>query len=154
MFKEVMKRGLRGLSYFVLISYVLSVIKSAETGTGVYYPVIQALQDQCSTQIGAVLLQIALAAIMGFVQGAATCCWDVENWSMARSTFTHFCIITPVMLVCSYICHWMPHSVRGFLSWTLMFIIVYVIIWFACYTFYRLSVKAINKELLNNGKES
>lgn len=147
MFKEIGKRFLLGFIYGVFVIYLLALLTSFNIGDGNFHFITSGLQASCKTELGAAALQFFLAGFLGVAFGVTTIFWEIDKWSLARQTITHFFVITISMLIVAYFINWMPHTLKGFAMWTGMFVVVYLVIWTVCYNIYKRTVKDINKKL-------
>lgn len=152
MLKTIIKRFFLGFIYEVFATNVISILFSINIGNGSYYHIAPGIMQICNTELAAVILQFFLAGILGGVFGLATVFWEIDSWSIAKQTIINFTTTTVTMLIIAYICCWMPHTIKGFLCWLSVFIVVYVIIWFICYSVYKHKINQVNKSLQERNK--
>jgi hypothetical protein len=84
---------------------------------------------------------------LGSIYAAASTFYLIERWSLLRSTFAHFAVLTVTMIIVAYTCCWMPHNIYGVLGYLLTFVIVYAIIWFVEGLYWRRRIHRINARL-------
>lgn len=147
MLKKIISLGSFGFISGVFIGYLISIVTSLVWGDGYYLPVMTSFAEAFKNEISAVTLQFILFGILGSAFSVGSLVWEIENWSILKQTLIHFCISSVAMLPIAYICQWMEHSISGFLSYMLIFIILYAAIWFIQYNIWKKKITEINKKL-------
>lgn len=159
--KQKLLRGLIGIPIGISISFIISVIISCYVniteGAGVYYPCALELVEEMGSELNAVVLQLILSAALGFVMGAATIFWNIENWSIVRRSGVFFIITAIAMLSISYLLYWMEHTVEGFFSslftFAIYFAVIWLIIWLIEYVSAKRKVKKFNMQISDKKKK-
>lgn len=152
MIKKILQRFALGFMFEVFAANLITILFSINMGKGVYYGINSGIMSICETELGAVIFQFLLAGGVGAVFGVSTLLWEIDKWSLAKQTVVHFFVITTVMLFTVYVCNWMTHSVKGFITWIGLFVVVYIIIWTICYSSYKRKIKEINKAIVEKNK--
>jgi len=147
MLKQVILRAALGAPIGVALAYVITVIISVSMGDGYLHPVVPSLAEQFGGELNAVLFQTALAALHGAGAGAASMIWEIERWSLARQTGAFFLALSAITLPISFLAHWMPRSVTGFLIYVAIFIVIYAKICATNYFFWRTHIKKMNENI-------
>lgn len=147
MIKKCIKRALLGFIWDVFAIYLITILTSINIGNGEYHAVNSLFIRACNTELGAVLMQFVIAGGLGIVFGGSTIVWEIDKWSLAKQTVVHFFIVTTALILSAYICNLIHHTVASVLLWILHFVVVYVVIWFICYSGYKRKVASINKTL-------
>ncbi|MBR3635801.1 MAG: DUF3021 domain-containing protein [Lachnospiraceae bacterium] len=92
-----------------------------------------------------------LLLFVGGVQGAIpmglTVVYDIEDWSILRSTVTHFIPTMIVFYACSFYMGWLKFGTVGFVITTVCMIAAYYIIWMTQYLIYLKKVKTMNAKI-------
>lgn len=145
--KKAIERGLLGIPIGIAISYVITILISLGWGDGSYYPCVPALIESAGSEIGAVLIQTVLGALLGLVYGAASVIWEMEEWSLAKQTVVCFLIYSVSMLPIAYAANWMEHSLSGVLVYFGIFCAIFVIIWISQYLGWKHRIKKINHKI-------
>ena len=148
MLKKFIKRFVLGFVIEAFAAYLITIIISLCIGTGEYYGIHPQIMKLCKTELGGVVFQFFIAGGLGAVFGSSSLIWEIDRWSLAKQTVAHFIVINIAMLFSAYVCHWMSHTVKGFLSWIGMFVVIYIIVWIICYTSFKKKVDGINKTLM------
>lgn len=152
--KKAMLRGLLGAPIGVFISYTITVLISLSVPGDSYSPVVPQLTKAMNSEIGAVVLQYILSAVMGFAYGAVSCVFEVEQWGIAAQTALHFVVMTIATFPIAYINYWMPHTLRGIVIYVAIFLFLYLSIWLLQMYFWRKRINSINHKLQENNKLS
>ena len=84
--RKAVLRGIVGMPVGILIGYAMTVLLSLGWGSGEYLPCAPELTARMGSEMGAVLLQAALCAVLGAAFGASSMIWEIERWSIARQT--------------------------------------------------------------------
>ena len=101
------------------------------------------------------LLYCLVGGIFGASAMGSAVVYDVENWSIARCTITHFVFTFAGFYLMAYIQKWGIFWNVGFLYVTIPEVIGYIMIWLIQYLIYRKDVRKMNKDLedLKNNTE-
>jgi hypothetical protein len=116
-------------------------------GDGNFYSVSTYLVNHTSTRIAAVIIQYLISGIIGLSFAAYTVIFEMDRWSILGQTVLHFVINSIVMYAAGFLCGWFPHTVASTLIWFGVFILVYLIFWFAFTMYYKKKTQEINKVL-------
>lgn len=151
--KKAFFRGLLGFPLGIAMGHVISVLQSFVWAEGYFVPCVPSLVEAMGSEIAAVVFQTVLCGILGAGFAAASVVWQMERWSLARQTGTHFLIISLVMLPVAYVCYWMEHTVWGFVSYFAIFLGIFILIWLIEVLVWRMAVKAMNGKLKEKRRE-
>jgi hypothetical protein len=149
MLKKIIKGVCFGFITGVFIGYLITILISAGFGDGSYYAAVPALIQSSKSEISAVILQFMLSGVLGTVFSVGSIIWQIDSWSILKQTVVHFLITTTAMLSIAYACHWMEHSISGFLSYLLIFAAIYIVIGLFQYNFWKKRINEINSKLRN-----
>ena len=129
--KKVLILSLIGGLCGIVICFVMSLLSgggdSAETGSRIFYYVISFLH-------GAICMGSAVI-------------YDIERWSVARTTITHFLITLTSFYILGMLQHWLVFFSPVFWIITICFVVAYFIVWAIIYIRYRRAVREMNEEL-------
>ncbi|WP_204122633.1 DUF3021 domain-containing protein [Lacticaseibacillus mingshuiensis] len=127
-----------GLVMSLLFSYLYS---------NTYYPSSPRFTDQFQRPLDAISVSILLWALMGIVFALSSLIFDVERWSMARRTAVHFLASYIPFTLLALLAKWFPAGWGFLLSYTLIYLGIYVAMWLSFYLAARHYVAAVNKKL-------
>ena len=96
---------------------------------------------------GMKVLYIAVGALQGAIAMGATVVYQMESWSIARATVTHFLITFAAYFAMGYIQGWLELGSAVFWITTAVMIVIYFIIWLANYISYKRTIRKMNEEL-------
>lgn len=145
--KKILFRCLRGAPIGVMISLILTVIFSLNTGNGEYFPAPHELVDWCGNELTAVIVQLICSLSVGATFGGASVIWAIEKWSLLKQTLVHLSVVALPYFGLGYIMNWMPHYLYGALGYAGGFILVYAIIWCSMYFSMKAKIKQMNMQL-------
>lgn len=145
--RKMCRYGVLGLPLGVTIGHLISVVTSLVWGQGYYSPCVPQLIEVVGSEIGAVILQTALCALLGAAFGATSVIWEIEAWSIMKQTGVYFAIDSVAMMLVAYLCCWMEHSLWGFFSYFGIFTVIFVVVWLVQYMRVRNDLKKINSRL-------
>ncbi len=145
--KQLINRFLMGIALGISIGYIITILISLFHSDGLYYAVVPSFVQAVGSELNAVILQTILSGLLGASQSCSTLIWEIENWSITKQTAVHFIAIFFTTIPVAYIAHWMQHSLQGILSYTLIFIGAYIIIWISVTFQTKNSINQLNKKL-------
>ena len=73
--------------------------------------------------------------------------WEIEQWGLVKQTGIYFLLISGIMLPIAYFAHWMEHSLKGFLSYFGIFVLIFVVTWLVQFVIGRHTVRKMNAGL-------
>lgn len=145
--KQVILRGLIGVPIGITIGYLITIFISLALGKGYYSPCVPALTQQIGNEIGAVIVQTMLCAVLGAVFGSASVIWEMDTWSILKQTGVYFSMIALTMLPIAYATHWMEHTIGGFLLYFGIFVTIFIVVWMIQYAIWKYRVKKIAEKV-------
>lgn len=148
--KEVFFRILSGLLSGIVISHFITIGISLAIGEGNYYACVPSLVEHFGSEVTAVIIQTLLSAILGGGFSAASIIWEKDEWSLLKQTGTYFGIVSVLMMMVSYICEWMEHSVKGVLSYFGVFVAIFIVVWIVRYVIWKVRISKIKDKLQKN----
>lgn len=145
--KKILHRSLWGMPIGIAISYLITVVSSAAVGDGAYYPVVPALETALGSEINAVLIQLLCSIFYGAVFAGASVIWEMESWSILRTTITHLLVISIFSFPIAWVMMWIPHNFWGAVIYFAIFFGIYTIIWFSQYVSMKKHIHQLNEQL-------
>lgn len=145
--RKAVLRGIIGMPVGILIGYLMTILLSLGWGSGEYLPCAPELTAQMGSEMGAVLLQAALCAVLGAAFGASSTIWQIERWSIARQTAVYLFATSLAMLPTAYLLYWMQHSLAGFLIYLGIYLLIFLAIWLGNYFAIRHNIRKMNEKL-------
>lgn len=134
----------------IAITQVLTIIYSFFAPGSMYYPTTPELVTMVDHEIGAVLLQTILSGLLGSICFSSKLIFEMDEWSLTKQTVFHFILIYFSTLVIGALLHWLPWHWKGVLMYTGNVVVIYILIWFFLYQYYRIQINKINNKLVNN----
>jgi hypothetical protein len=86
--------------------------------------------------------------LLAFVHAGASVFTGIEEWGLAKSFACHFAVLYAAYSICYLANDWVPRSVGGFVFFTGVFVVFYLLVW----AIVLISVKAASKKLNKNLK--
>lgn len=145
--KNLFFRIFIGLLGGIVICYLITIGVSMVLGDGNYYPCVPALAQRFGNELTAVVVQMALGAVLGAGFAGASMIWERDDWSLLGQTGIYFAITSVLMMTTAYICEWMEHSVRGFLTYFGIFFAIFVVVWLVQYAIWKARISKIKRKL-------
>lgn len=99
---------------------------------------------------------IDAAKFMENAMGTMFCAWffsvtplyfENENWSLVRQTVYHFITVLILYFITAFGLHWFPITPLSFLTFILLFLGVYAVIWVSFYFYFKSEAKKMSEEL-------
>ena len=102
---------------------------------------------QLNDLTGRDIFMLFVGGLQGAIPMGLTVVYDIEDWSILRSTVTHFIPTMIVFYACSYYMGWLKFGTTVFWITTVMMIVAYYIIWMSQYLIYLRQVKTMNAKI-------
>lgn len=147
MINKLIRTGFMGGMVGIVIGLIISVVMSFIYGEGNYYPSTPIFMENFSRQVDAMVVSVVIWFTIGCVNSAASWVFEHSEWSITKMTVTHFIIVYSSTSVIGYFAGWFSFSFNEFLIYTVIFIVIYVIIWFLNMQNARKSIKELNRYL-------
>lgn len=145
-FKNVILRGLIGVPIGIALSVTIPLCISLSFGELMLVPP-EMLEHFNGCELSAFTNQYILSCIIGFTFAAASCIFEVDQWSMALQTFIHFLIVSLVFLPVSILAGWMGTTPLAIAIYFAIFIMIYLTIWLIQYFSWKRKIKRLNQQL-------
>lgn len=145
--KKTIRRSLLGFPMGIVLGNLITILISLKWGDGHYYPCSSELVRAMGSEINAVVLQMVLCGVLGAVFAASSMIWEKDDWSLVKQTGIYFLITSAVIFPIAYFSYWMEHSVRGFLIYFGIFLLVFIIIWILNFIVGRNNIIRMNEKL-------
>ncbi len=145
--KQLIMRGLMGFPMGVIIGYAITIIISLAIADGHYYPVTPSLSQALGSEMLAVILQAVLCGLMGSAFSMMSIIWQTDSWSLAKQSGIYFGLACVVMLPAAYLLNWMEHSLKGFLIYFFIFVMIFAFTWISQYIAWKVKIKKMNEKL-------
>jgi|SRR5690625_4142095 len=142
----------QGASIGMFIGLICSISMSYVFGDGAYYPMstYSATGSFFYKHLSEpTILIIALIswALIGIGFTLASKIFEHERWSTLKMTFIHFCVVILFFFPLSILSGWYPLNIKSFLTFVIMFLIIYITLWVILFFVNEQRVKAINRQL-------
>ena len=144
--KEAFVRGLAGFPIGVMIGCILSIVFSFMYADGSFHAVVPSLTEKMGNELNAVIFQTILCGVIGSAFAAGSVIWEIDSWSIAKQSAIYFLVGGLVLLPIAYLTDWMEHSVKGAISYFIVFVFIFAVIWIAKYLILRSKIKRLNGE--------
>ncbi len=148
--KKLLFRLFAGLLGGIAINYSITIGISVVIGDGNYYPCVPSLIERFGDEVAAVIIQAVLSAVLGAGFAGCSIIWEKEEWSLFKQTSIYFLIVSVLMMTAAYICEWMEHSVKGVLSYFVIFFAIFIVVWIVQYMIWKVRISKIKEGIQKN----
>lgn len=93
--------------------------------TTYYLPCTPSFIEAAGSEINVVILQALLCGLLRTSFASISVIWETERWNIAQQTSIYFLVVSAMMLPVAYFSYWMEHSIKGFVSYLAMFILIF-----------------------------
>ncbi|MBP5332035.1 MAG: DUF3021 domain-containing protein [Lachnospiraceae bacterium] len=100
-----------------------------------------------STDTGTIVFYYVISFLHGAICMGTAVIYDIERWSVARTTITHFLITLTSFYILGTLQHWLVFFSTTFWIITVCFVVAYFIVWAIINFRYRKAVREMNDEL-------
>ena len=97
--------------------------------------------------VGMRVLYVAAGAFQGAIAMGTTVVYQIEKWSIARATVTHFVATFAAYFLMGYVQGWLEFGSVVFWITTAAMFVTYFIIWLTNYLSYKRTIHKMNEEL-------
>ena len=94
-----------------------------------------------------ILTAMVSTYLLAFIHAGASVFNQIEEWSLAKSTFFHLMTLYFAYVTCYLINSWIAFDIRVLLLFTLIFVVVYVIVWATVVISIKTMEKKLNRKL-------
>lgn len=95
------------------------------------------------------MLQTLLCGLLGTGFASSSVIWESERWNIAQQTGIYFLVVSAVMLPVAYFSYWMDYSIKGFVSYLAIFVLIFIDMWIIQFIIAKRNVDKINRKLGN-----
>ncbi len=145
MVKKIIQRGSLGILIGIIIQLLIGIIISVTINDGKYYAVSPQLIETFSTEINAVIMQVILSGLYGFIYATTSLIWE-NSWSIAMQTATAFFIYLICFLPIALLLKWLPADFLAIIIFIAIFTAIFIFIWIFSYFTTKAKVKQLNKK--------
>ena len=142
--KTIITRALMGFPAGIAVGQCISLFVSLLLGKGTFEACVPGFVETVGSELGAVALQTLLCGILGAAGAGASAIWNTD-WGLVKQTVINFLVLSAAMLPIAYITGWMEHSLKGFLLYYAVFILIFALIWLLQYLALKARVKKLNQ---------
>lgn len=145
--RKLILRTLLGVPLGITIGYIMTIMTSLVWANGYYSPCAPAMIDQFGSEILAVIVQMLLCGLLGGVYAGASVIWEIEDISIVKQTGLYIIILAVTIMPIAYITYWMEHTWLGFIQYTGIFVLIFVIIWMSQYYLWKKKIEDMNHRI-------
>lgn len=138
---------LHGMFLGIAIGIGWSLFFSYLYGAKTYYPSSPAFVDKFNRPLDAVAVSVLLWMAMGLVFSAGTYIFTIKSWSPLKQTIVNFLIYYLGFSPLAILAGWFPLTWANFAVFTVIFVLVYLIVWTISSHIAKKEVKQINEKL-------
>ncbi|MBO4375062.1 MAG: DUF3021 domain-containing protein [Lachnospiraceae bacterium] len=134
-----------GVVFCVLLT---SILTTYGINDGTLYVCAPDFIEAVGNPILALFIEMIVSGLLGAVCWGLTAVYDIEEWSILKSTFIHYVISMAAYFSVAFTLRWLsPKDPGANLLWFLILTAGYTLIWAVNYIIYRFRIAKINSEL-------
>lgn len=145
--RKIIVRSALGFPLGITIGYLITIFISLAWADGHYAPCEPSLAYAMGNEINAVTVQALFSGILGIGFGGASVIWEIDHWGVVQQTGVYFFIVSLIMMPIAYFLYWMEHSLWGFLSYFIIFVLVFIVFWVVMFIAGKHTVRKMNANL-------
>lgn len=147
--RKLLVRSAIGFPLGVVICFVIAgIIGTLGAADGTIHLCSPLLIKAVGGLAPAIVIQAVVSGLFGAVSIGSTAVYEIERWSILKSTAVHFVLSMSMYYITAFSLHWLqPRNVAENLFIFCILIVVYVCIWLVNYFKYKSEVKKINAQL-------
>ena len=117
--------------------------------TAIIYAIVGAATKENLVTTNEVLLSTITTYVLAFTVAGGSILYNIEHWSFLKSSLIHFSLLYMSYLLVYFTNGWFPFTWIGFILFTLVFIVGYIIIWLSIYLSIKAQAKKLNEKISN-----
>lgn len=141
--KTTLNSGVIGIAVGFMVALFFSVAFNANY----LEPSSPMFNNQFHSPLTATVVAAILWMLMGIVFGIASQIFTVERWSITRQTLTHFIVVFVLFTPLAIIAGWFPLDVLWLVYYTIIFVVIYLVMWFISMLDARQQIMSANQSL-------
>ena len=136
-----------GFALGILVDVVIHVIfmagrQDADFGAS------RILTDLLGNHDLAIVTDILLGGVLGAVCNGSSVVYEIEHWSVLRSTLTHLLLCIVVYFTVGSVLEWFEPGVTAFnIMQAVLWVLAYIMIWMIQFLVYRKEIREINQRV-------
>lgn len=148
---KVIRHMISGAVIGITVGFMMALFFSVLNQTATLMPSTPEFVARFSNNLMATTASAGLWALMGIVFDVTSyLIFERSQWSITHQTIVHFVVIYACFTPLAIIADWFPVW-HYFFSYTLEFIMIYIIVWFISMQIAKAKVRRLN-QLLNGNK--
>lgn len=149
MIKKVLYNASIGTVGGVFIGFIISLILSYVSGSMTYSPSSMEFVSRFHGTLAATATSATIWGLIGIVSAVSSLIFTSTDWSIVKMTIIHFSLTYFVCLPLGFLAGWFSFNFGSFVTFTIMWIIIYTISYFTSMIAARKEVSAMNHKLKN-----
>ncbi|GAX03969.1 hypothetical protein IWT140_01603 [Secundilactobacillus pentosiphilus] len=147
---KVIGHMISGAVIGITIGFMMALVFSVLNQTATFMPSTPEFVARFSNNLMATIVSAGLWALMGIVFDVTSyLIFEKSQWSITHQTIVHFIVTYVCFTPLAIIADWFPVQ-HYFLSYTLEFVIIYVMMWFISMQIAKAKVRRLNQLLHEN----
>lgn len=138
------RRIIVGALMGVGIAYIIALCFSMKWGT--FSPAPFELIKRVGNIRAAEMLAI-YSGLVGAVFVGTKFIWDIESWSLLKSSFLYFTINLLVISFAGYRLYWFSHTIGNYILFLNVYVTIFTSIWIVSYFKSKKNVRRLNEKL-------
>lgn len=149
MIKKVINNAVIGIVGGVFIGFMISLILSYASRSTTYYPSSMEFVSRFHGTLMATVTSAVLWGLIGVVSAVSSLIFTDTDWSIVKMTVIHFSLTYFICLPLAFLAGWFSFNFGSFVSFTIIWIILYTIMYVTSMIAARKEVAAVNQKLKN-----
>ncbi|USS89858.1 DUF3021 domain-containing protein [Fructilactobacillus cliffordii] len=125
----------------------LAMLFSKLNGLNRLFPSSPAFISHFDSELTATAVAGGMWMAMGIVFSLSSLIFGVERWSITKKTVLHFIVTYVLFSTLAVVSQWFPFNFAYFANFTIIFIIIYVVMWMIEMRKARQTIAEINQKL-------
>lgn len=131
----------------IFIGLVISIICNYLSRNSTYLPSDPSFTSKFSNSLDAFTVSVILWAVTGALFGFGSFIFSISQWSVLKKTIVNFFAYYLGFVPLALLAGWVPLNLINLSKFTVVFILIYIIIWYCSYHKAVKDVKSINQKI-------
>lgn len=150
---KLLKHLNAGIFQGAFIGLILSILFSYLAGSGRYAPAPPSFMNHFKKSTTAMFVSLLLWISIGLIFSFSSLIFEETDWSIVKMTVVHFFITYFGFLPLAILAGWFPVKFLNIFIFTLIYIVIYILMWFISMYRAKKEITSINLEIQNRNNK-
>ncbi|MGX4687052.1 DUF3021 domain-containing protein [Vagococcus sp. JNUCC 83] len=147
MIKKIATHAIKGFPLGISIGLVISIIISYMIGLTIYSPAPPQFINKFTSSLNAMVVSVIIWGLIGVLFSTTSLIFSETDWSITKMTVVHFFLSYVFFAPLSIIAGWLSVSLLNLVTFTVIYLLIYIIYWLVWMLQAKKGIEKINSKL-------